>query len=248
MANIRTNNIFAKNREGKKGIGLGLVYPCAEAVELVGMNGGFDHVNLDGEHGLFSPESIDAMVRTANGYELTVTARVPSLVDSTINLFLDRGVLGILGPHVDTAEQAKQLVDACRFVPDGDRSWGGGRGTFYNDGGLLDQPGTQRTEWMAQTNKEMLVMAQLETATAFENLDSILAVDGIDAFAWGSNDLAQSMGFPGQPDHPDVKAAEASIEDRIHAAGRNMSWDLMATINLPNLILDGTRAFLEARS
>jgi 4-hydroxy-2-oxoheptanedioate aldolase len=188
------------------------------------------------------------MVRTANGYELTVTARVPSLVDSTINLFLDRGVLGILGPHVDTAEQAKQLVDACRFVPDGDRSWGGGRGTFYNDGGLLDQPGTQRTEWMAQTNKEMLVMAQLETATAFENLDSILAVDGIDAFAWGSNDLAQSMGFPGQPDHPDVKAAEASIEDRIHAAGRNMSWDLMATINLPNLILDGTRAFLEARS
>ncbi|MDP7534027.1 MAG: aldolase/citrate lyase family protein, partial [SAR202 cluster bacterium] len=106
----------------------------------------------------------------------------------------------------------------------------------------------QRTEWMAQTNKEMLVMAQLETATAFENLDSILAVDGIDAFAWGSNDLAQSMGFPGQPDHPDVKAAEASIEDRIHAAGRNMSWDLMATINLPNLILDGTRAFLEARS
>ncbi|MDP7620056.1 MAG: aldolase/citrate lyase family protein [Dehalococcoidia bacterium] len=247
MTRIRTNNILAKNREGKKGLGLGLVFPCAEAIELVGMMGGFDHVNLDGEHGLFSPESIDAMVRVANGYGLTVTARVPNLTDSTINQFLDRGVMGVLGPHVDTAEHANQLVDSCRFVPEGDRSWGGGAGTFYNDGGLLDQPGSQRTEWMVETNKEMLVMAQLETATAFENLDSILAVDGIDAFAWGSNDLAQSMGLPGQPDHPDVKAAEASVADRIHAAGRKMSSDLTAVLGLPNLILDGARAFLDAQ-
>ena len=119
MVKLRTNNILARNREGKKGIGLSLTYPSAEAIELVGMLGGFDHVNLDGEHGLFSPESIDAMARVANGYGLTVTARVPNLQSSTINLFLDRGVQGILGPHVETAAQAKQLVDACRFVPEG---------------------------------------------------------------------------------------------------------------------------------
>ena len=248
MATVRKNNIFAKNRNGKKGLGLGLVYPSAEAIELVGMLGGFDHINLDGEHGLFSPESIDAMVRTADGYGLTVTARVPNLQSSTINLFLDRGVIGVLGPHVDTAEQAKQLVDACRFVPEGQRSWGGGRGTYYNDGGLLDQPGLQRTEYMEAANKEMLVMAQLETATAFENLDAILEVEGIDAFAWGSNDLAQSMGLPGQPDHPDVKAAEASVAARIHAAGRNMSYDILSAINLPELILSGARSFLESQS
>ncbi len=248
MATYRVNNIFAKNREGKKGLGLGLVYPSAEAVELVGMLGGFDYINLDGEHGLFSPESIDAMVRAADGYGLTVTARVPNLMSSTINQFLDRGVIGVLGPHVDTAEQAKQLVDACRFVPDGQRSWGGGRGTFYNDGGLIDQPGLQRTEYMGLANKEMLVMAQLETATAFENLDEILEVEGIDAFAWGSNDLAQSMGLPGQPDHPDVKGAEAAVADRIHAAGRKMSYDISSAVNLPELILTGARAYLEANA
>ena len=55
MATFRTNNIFVKNREGKLGLGLGLVYPSAEAIELVGMLGGFDYINLDGEHGLFSP-------------------------------------------------------------------------------------------------------------------------------------------------------------------------------------------------
>jgi 4-hydroxy-2-oxoheptanedioate aldolase len=248
MPIYRVNNIFAKNKEGKLGLGLGLVYPSAEAIELVGMLGGFDYINLDGEHGLFSPESIDAMVRAADGYGLTVTARVPSLMSSTINQFLDRGVIGVLGPHVDNAEQAKQLVDACRFVPDGQRSWGGGRGTFYNDGGLIDQPGLQRTEYMGLANNEMLVMAQLETATAFSNLDEILEVDGIDAFAWGSNDLAQSMGLPGQPDHPDVKAAEASVADRIHAAGRKMSYDISSAINLPELILSGARAYLEANA
>ena len=246
MVKHRTNSIFAKNRDDRKGLGLGLVFPSAEAIELVGLLGGFDYINLDGEHGLFSAESIDAMVRAADGYGLTVTARVPNLQSSTINQFLDRGVIGVLGPHVDTAEQAKQLVDACRFVPDGQRSWGGGRGTFYNDGGLLGQPGLQRTEYMERANQEMLVMAQLETSTAFSNLDEILAVDGIDAFAWGSNDLAQSMGFPGQPDHPEVKAAEASVADRIHAAGRQMSYDISSALGLVEVILGGARAYLEA--
>ena len=248
MARVRTNNILEKAREGKRGIGLGLIYPSAEAIELVGMLGGFDYVNLDGEHGLFSPESVDAMVRVADGYGLIVTARVPSLEASTINQFLDRGVMGILGPHVETADDARQLVDACRFVPEGQRSWGGGRGTFYNDGRLLELTGPQRTEWMGLTNRQMLVMAQFETATAFENLDQILAVDGIDAFASGSNDLAQSMGLPGQPDHPEVKAAVAAVADRIHAAGRKTSADMLTAITLPSIILDAARQFAEANA
>ena len=63
MVRFRANNILEKNRQGKKGLGLGLVFPSAEAIELAGMLGGFDFVNLDGEHGLFSPESIDHMCR-----------------------------------------------------------------------------------------------------------------------------------------------------------------------------------------
>jgi 4-hydroxy-2-oxoheptanedioate aldolase len=101
---------------------------------------------------------------------------------------------------------------------------------------------------MAATNEEMVVAAQLETALAFENLDEILAVEGIDAFAWGSNDLAQSMGLPGRPDHPDVKAAEASVEARIHAEGRKMYSDMQTAINLPSLILDGAEVFARANA
>ena len=223
MVRFRTNKIFEKNRQGKKGVGIGLVYPSAEAIEIIGMIGGFDFVNLDGEHGLFSPESIDEICRVADGFGLTVTARVPSIAPNTINLFLDRGVNGILGPHIETAEDAQALVDACRFVPDGQRSWGGGRGTYYNTSSLLDLPGSQRTEFMERTNENMLVMGQLETKRAFENLDEILEVKGIDAFAWGPNDLAQSMGLPGQPEHPDVLEAQRQIAERIHAVGGKMN-------------------------
>ena len=127
---FRTNKIIEKNKKGKKGVGLGLLYPSAEAIEIIGMLGGFDFVHLDGEHGLFSPESIDEMCRVADGFGLTVTARVPDISGSTINLFLDRGVTGIMGPHIETAEEAQGLVDACLFGPDGQRSWGGGRGNY----------------------------------------------------------------------------------------------------------------------
>jgi 4-hydroxy-2-oxoheptanedioate aldolase len=244
IVHFRANKIFEKHQQGKKGIGLGLVYPSAEAIEIIGMLGGFDFVNLDGEHGLFSPESIDAMCRVADGFGLTVTARVPNIRASTINQFLDRGVTGILGPHIETAEDAQALVDACRFVPDGQRSWGGGRGTYYNSTPLLDAPGSERTEFMQKTNANMLVMGQLETTKAFENLDAILEVQGIDAFAWGPNDLAQSMGLPGQPQHPDVLAAQRQVADRIHAAGRKLNSDIMVTLNLPELIVHGARQFL----
>ena len=241
---FRTNRILEKNRQGRKGIGLVLVYPSAEAIELVGMLGGFDFVHLDGEHGLYSPESIDEMCRVADGFGLTVTARVPDIRASTVNLFLDRGVMGIMGPHVETAEDAKTLVDACRYVPDGQRSWGGGRGTFYNSTALLSAPDGERTEFMHQTNANLFVMAQLETARAIENLDAILEVDGIDAWAGGPNDLAQSMGVPGQPDHPDVLAAQARVADRIRAAGGKPRVDVIAWIYLPDLIVDGAQRFL----
>ena len=114
---FRTNRIIEKNEQGKKGVGLGLVYPSAEAIEIVGMLGGFDFVQLDGEHGLFSPESIDEMCRTADGFGLNVIARVPGIDSSTINSYLDRGVTGIWGPHIETAEEAEALVDASLFAP-----------------------------------------------------------------------------------------------------------------------------------
>ena len=245
MTRTRTNNILKKFRTGEKALGVNLTFPSWQIVDIVGLTGLFDFINLDGEHGTFSPEEIDIACSIADGHNLTVTARVADISNFAINTYLDRGVMGILGPHINTAAAAKQLVDACRFVPEGQRSWGGGRGTYYNDDGLLESPNLNREEFIKSSNKEMLVMAQLETATAFDNLDSILAVEGIDAFAWGSNDLAQSMGLPGQPLNPKVKGAEKTVEQNIHDAGRVMTFDMFSTAQVNSILLDGLRLFEE---
>ena len=214
---FRRNRILEKNLQGKKGLGLGLVYPSAEAIEIVGMLGGFDFVQLDGEHGLFSPESIDEMCRVADGFGLNVIARVPGIDSSTINpasgdrtsrrAYLDtrrqhHSRASIWGPHIETAEEARALVDASLFGPDGQRSWGGGRGNYYNNSALIDIPGGERTEYMRQANANMLVLCQLESARAFENLDAILEVEGIDGYVFGTERPGAVHGASGAAGSP----------------------------------------------
>ena len=97
---------------------------------------------------------------------------------------------------------------------------------------------------MRETNANLFVMAQLETARAIENLGATLEVEGIDAWAGGPNDLAQSMGLPGQPEHPEVFAAQARVRDRIRAAGGKPHVDVIDWIYLPDLIVDGAQRFL----
>ena len=243
MSNLRKNNILEKKRLTSVAKGISFLYPYYQAVEMVGMTNLYDFIYIDGEHGVFSRESIALMCIVADSYDLTVYARVPNLDHSLINMYLDCGVMAILGPHVDTASDAKKLVNACRYTPVGKRSWGSGRGNYYGDSNLLNSPGSNRTKWMNDINNEILVIAQLETKTSFNNLDEILNVDGIDAYAWGSNDLAQSMGFPGEPDHVEVKDAESRVANKIHSLGKSMLFDFSEMDDLGKIILKGLKDF-----
>ena len=242
---MNSNAILMRSREGKKATGCTLMFASADLVELAGI-AGFDFVHLDGEHGTFSPESVDAMCRAAEAAGLTVTARVPSHDPSVINLYLDRGVQGIVVPHVETQAEAKTSVAACRFGPRGDRSWGAGRATRYNDPESIADGKGSRLPLMQRANAEMLVVAQLETKKALDDLDAILAVEGIDAFTYGPNDLAQSLGLPGQPNNATVAESMRRATDHIHSRGRKMWSDLTTTIMAHQLFLDASRKFVEA--
>ncbi len=235
---MRTNNIVTKMNAGEMAYGCFVNFPSTAVVELLGI-AGFDFVHFDNEHGPFTPETIDDLCRVADMAGLTPIARVPSIDSSTILRHLDRGILGIMGPHITTRERAQQLADACRYAPRGKRSFGSGRGANF---GRL----ASTTEYMEHTNSQVLVIAQLEDVEVLDNIDEILAVDGIDLYASGPQDIAQSMGLPGQKDHSRVKEFEATVRDAVHAAGRKTVVDVVVEARAADMILEGAGAFLRA--
>jgi 2-keto-3-deoxy-L-rhamnonate aldolase RhmA len=189
-------------------------------------------VAVDGEHGPFGLEQLEDLCRTAERYNLTPIARVPDIGSSTILRFLDRGIMGVVGPHIASEADARQLVRACYFGPVGERSFGANRGTDYN-AGIADKAAYYR-----ESNAEMLVCALLEDAAVIDNLDAILAVPGIDLYSIGPNDFSQSLGYPGEPDHPEVVRTMQEIADRIHRAGRRMQADAMQGSWVSDMLLD----------
>jgi 4-hydroxy-2-oxoheptanedioate aldolase len=235
---MKTNNIVAKIRSGERAYGFTLTFPSTPVVEIMGM-AGFDFVSFDAEHGPFTVESLDVLCQVAEGSGLTPVARVPNIEPPTVLQFLDRGILGITGPHITTRDRARQLAEICRYAPLGKRSFGSARGAHY--GRLASGP-----EYMEHRNSQVLVIAQLEDIEVLDDLDGILSVEGIDLYASGAQDIAQSMGLPGQPEHPKVKEFEATVRDAVHGAGKKMSDDVMVSARTTDLLLDAAIAYLKA--
>lgn len=237
------NTIIKKNKQGLKAFTFALTFPSTEVIELAA-RAGFDAISLDGEHGLFTVESVDLICRVANAHGMSVVARVPSIDPNVINLWLDRGIQGITGPHIENGEEAQRFADACLFPPDGKRSWGGGRGTEFNEDHHLNAKHGGKLGFAKWSNENMLVMAQIESKIAYGNLDAILAVKGLSAITGGPHDFAASLGFPGQPNHPDREKLTVDAEARARKAGKWASSDLMTGIGLQELVLTRGREFV----
>ncbi len=234
------NRIKDAIRAGRKAYGIRLTIPSPEIVDILAPADP-DFIFVDCEHGVFDLPSVENICRAADLIGATPIARVPDITEGTIVLVLDRGIRGIIGPHIETGAEAEQLVKACLFAPEGLRSFGGGRGTDYQSG-IADLP-----TFMRQCNDDMLIGAMIESAKAIEFLDELLAVERIDYFMFGPNDFAQDLGYPGQPKHPDVVEVVAAATDRIHAAGRLMREDVMAVAGIKDIILSGAQDFVGKR-
>jgi len=233
------NRVKAAMHAGSKAYGYNLSFPSPWVIDILGKID-FDFVFIDGEHGPFDLTQLEDLCRTAERHKLTTVARVPDIGSSTILRYLDRGIAGILGPHIATEADARQLAKACYFGPLGERSFGGNRGTDYN-AGIPDKAAYYR-----EANEQMLVIALLEDVAVLNNLDAILSVPGIDLYSIGPNDFAQSLGYPGQPDHPDVLKTMQEITRRIHSAGRKMQADVMQSEWVSDMLLEGGRRVVHA--
>jgi 2-keto-3-deoxy-L-rhamnonate aldolase RhmA len=204
-----TNTLKQKLAAGQPATVIAPFASSAGLVELLG-HLGFDGVFLDCEHGPGGWEDIEHMVRAAEVAGYSSVVRVDRNDAATITRALDRGAGGVQIPHVNTAAEAQAAVQHAKYAPLGHRGWSGWRAVFGED----------PAEYPRRANAQTLVAVMLEEVEALHNLDEILRIDHIDVFFVAPGDLAQSMGFPGQVDHPQVKAAIEDALRRVHAAGR----------------------------
>nr|WP_255426447.1 aldolase/citrate lyase family protein [Pseudonocardia sp. C8] len=178
------------------------------AIEVLGW-AGFDTVCVDAEHSALDPSTIASMIRAADAVGAAVLVRVPDH-GSDIGRVLDLGAAGVLVPRVESAEQARAVVSAVRYPPDGARGAGPGRAARY---------GTTMPEEVATANARVLCAVQVETVAGVEAVEEICAVEGLDVVMVGPGDLAVSMGAP--PGSPAHDAAVEKILTAATAAGRS---------------------------
>lgn len=186
--------------------------PSPYIVELGGL-AGLDFVMLDCEHGPISEESLEDLCRAAEVVGVTPLVRVPANRPEVILRTLDRGAAGVIVPHIRTPQDAQEAVRSSRFAPEGERGFAGYIGARWT-------VGVQDPNPFAFANRETLVIGMVEDAEGWHNLDSILAVAGLDAVHVGPGDLSQSLGFIGQPTHPKVQEAIEDIITRTRRAGK----------------------------
>jgi 4-hydroxy-2-oxoheptanedioate aldolase len=192
-------------------LGIFVSVPSPRVVELCGI-AGFDYVIIDAEHGSMDPADCEDMVRAAETVRVTPIVRVPGHDAKVILRYLDIGSQGIMAPQVNSAADARAIVDAVKYAPLGQRGLGPGRAAAY---GLRETMG----EYAASENDETLIIAQLENIAALSELDEIVHTPGIDAFEIGTGDLSASMGFPGEASRPEVQAVVAQFVDAVLRGG-----------------------------
>ncbi len=208
---MQTNTTKARLAAGEVVFGAIITRYSPDLVEIFGAIG-YDFVMIDCEHGPMNLDQVEHMVRAGESFGITPIARIPNHEESTILRFLDRGLQGIIVPHINTGEAAAGVARAARYYPDGHRGMGGGRAHDYGIGATRDES----TSWV---NSQLLVIPMVEDIEAVGNLDQILTVPGADVLHVAASDLGQSMGFPPQSE---VRQVMSEVIPRVRAAGKNV--------------------------
>lgn len=203
------NKTKAKLKLGETTFGCFVRYPDAGLIELLGYLG-WDFLIFDGEHGPLEPRDCEHMVRAAELTGVTPIVRVTTNQAPVILRFMDTGAQGAQVPNVNSAAEAKAVVQSVKY-PHGTRGLAGTRAAGFGQPAPL-------TEYVQQANAETLVIIHIETAEAVEQISEIVNVEGVDVVFIGPTDLSQSLGIPGQVQHPTVQAAIDDVVDAVTGA------------------------------
>ena len=186
-----------KLEAGELAIGVGLRMTRVVEVGKMMKTAGYDWLFIDMEHHSMSLDDAAQISVAAQSAGITPIVRVPGFQHFHASRVLDTGAQGIVVPHVDDIQTAKNMVENVKYPPIGKRSITGSLPQ-------LDFVPTPVDEATKAINDATLLIVMLETEEAVENAEAMAAIDGIDALLFGTNDLTIEMGIPGQMGHPRV--------------------------------------------
>jgi len=170
-----------------------------------------DFVWIDTEHNPMSLADVQGHLMATKGSQTVPLVRVPANDPVLVKPVLDIGAAGVIVPLVKTADDVRAAVAACRYPPEGVRGFGPRRPSGFGTRG--------GPEYCELANRTIITIVQIEQREALENIDEILAVPGLGSVVVGPNDFAASLGYTGQPRHPEVVKAIETVIARSRAAG-----------------------------
>lgn len=210
---MRHNTVKEKIARGEPSFGIWPIFPTADRIEFYG-HLGYEFVVIDAEHLPISPDMCLDLVRASEVVGVIPIVRPPGHLSSTILPYLETGAMGVYVPHVQTADDARAIIQAVKYGPMGNRSAGSSnRPASYG----LDQP---PREYYTAANEETMVILLVEDVVGVSNLDEIVQVPGVDVVCIGPGDLSISMGHLDERADPEVMRAVRDAEARIAAAGK----------------------------
>ena len=207
----RENKLKSALAAGKKLYGCWAGFADPYPTEVLA-TAGFDWLAIDAEHAPNDLRTIMAQLQVLEGTDVAPVIRLPVGEPWMIKQVLDIGVQTLLIPMVESAEQARDLVRAMRYPPEGIRGSGAalGRASRFSD----------IPDYFTTANEQMCLLVQIETVAGLNALEDICAVDGVDGVFIGPSDLAADMGHMGDGGHPDVCEAIRDAMGRIKATGK----------------------------
>jgi 2-keto-3-deoxy-L-rhamnonate aldolase RhmA len=201
---MRDNHVKQKVNGGGTSIGTFMFEFNTTGIGRIAAGAGADFAIFDMEHTGWSVETIRLLIATTRPTEMIPYVRVPTTEYDFIARALDMGAMGVMVPMVESVEQAETIVASGKYPPVGYR--GAAFGIVHDD-----YSGGDVAEKIESANRESHLIAQIETAKGVENAEAIAGVDGIDVLWIGHFDLSNSLGIPGQFDHPRFKESVQTV-------------------------------------
>lgn len=208
---FRPNHLKATIAAGTPALGVWLQLGEPSIAEIASL-AGYDFLILDNEHGSASLEATVHCMRAAQAGRATVMVRAPGQDPDYLKRVLDAGAEAVMVPMVETAEQARAVVTACRYPPAGRRGYSA---PTVRASGYGADP-----DYAAKANDSLFICVQIESDVAAANAAEIAAVDGVDMVFIGVADLSGSIGLMGQPGRPEVDAQIRKAEAGVRSSGK----------------------------